>query len=166
MNSPKVKNYKFVVLPNPAMSMSEIHSAKMMVDKALGNGYFSEHLSTIDCAWICSSDRSVVGWAAVSSRDNIGILKCVVVNPEHRGKGLGQKFTDIRIKYLRKQEYKLVESHAWVRPDGSCPSCGTLERNDFVSMEEIKGFYDNCKHRCPSCKGECQCVARVYQRKL
>ena len=159
-------SYKFAVLPSLSVSMGEIYSAKTLVDESLGSGYFSEHLNTIDCAWICLCERDVVGWAAVSSRDDVGILKCVVVNSEHRGKGLGQNFTDMRIKYLKNQGYKLAESYAWVRPDGSCPACGTLERNDFVSIKEIESFYDNYKHKCPLCEGKCRCVAKVYQRKL
>lgn len=158
--------YKFVALPNPSINMGHIYSARKIVDEALGGGYFSEHLNAINCAWICLHGGSVVGWAATSSEKEIGILKCVVVTPSHRGKGIAQEFVDVRLKFLKSQDYNLVKSYAWVRPSGSCPSCKTLEKNGFIVTEELEGFYEDCDHKCPSCKDKCRCVARVYQKKL
>ena len=159
-------SYKLVALPNPSVDISDIYSARKIVDKALGGGYFSEHLDVITCAWMCLHKGSIVGWAATSSEGDVGVLKCVVVDAEHRGKGIGQRFTDVRLKFLEGQGHEVVKSYAWIRVDGSCPSCKTLERNGFTATEELEGFYANYNHKCPSCKDECKCVARVYEKRL
>ena len=159
-------NYKYVALPNPAIGMGHVYTARCIVDNALGGGYFSEHLNQIECAWACTLNGKVVGWAAAALEGDFGVLKCVVVDPDHRGNGIGQELTKIRLKYLENNGCKILKSYAWVRTNGQCPSCRTLERNGFTAKEELQGFYSNCKHRCPLCKDNCKCVARVYQKRL
>jgi len=61
------------------------------------------------------------------------------------------------MQYLKDQGCKYVRSYAWVRPDGSCPSCSILEKNGFEVVKDVG---------CPFCDKGCQCIARVYQKEL
>ena len=162
-------NYNYLELPNPKFGLNHIHEATRIVDNALGVGYFQEHLSEIECAWVCLDNNSVVAWAAVTTdrhptAPSIGCLKCVAVDPLYRGQGIARKLTELRLDYLTRDEAHcfLIASHAWVRPDGYCPSCGILESLGFKPHRELEGYYANAKYKCPSCKGKCKCVARQY----
>ena len=141
------------------------NDARKLVDADLGEGYFSEHLEVIDHAWMSFSGE-LVGWASVIVDGYVGILKCVVVHPQYRGEGIAKELTKIRLAYLKDQGCKFVKSYAWVRPDGSCPSCGILEKNGFEVIDELNGYYSRFKHSCPHCDKDCKCSARVYQKEL
>ena len=141
------------------------NNARELVDAELGEGYFSEHLEVIDHAWMSFSGE-LVAWASVVIDGYVGILKCVVVHPQYRGEGIAKELTKIRLEYLKNQGCKYVKSYAWVRPDGSCPSCGILEKNGFEVIDELNGYYSRFKHKCPYCDKDCKCSARVYQKEL
>ena len=145
--------------------LGRYNNARKLVDNALGEGYFNEHLEVIEHAWM-SFNAELIAWASVVIEEDIGILKCLVVHPDYRGHGVGKELTNIRLQYLKNQGCKYVKSYAWVRPDGSCPSCGILESKGFEVIEEIKGYYDKCKFQCPACDNKCECIARVYQKEL
>ena len=157
--------YEYIQLPNPKLTFRHMVEAARIVDNALGTGYFQEHLSEIECCWIVLSEDAVVGYAAVATErhptaPSVGCLKCVAVDPLYRGQGIGTMLTELRMEYL--DGYPLIFADAWVRPSGYCDSCKTLERFGFTVYEETEGFYADRKHKCPSCKDVCQCVARRY----
>lgn len=161
--------FTYIQIPNPLFGFYQMLEAAKIVDNALGNGYFNEHLKEIECGWACFHADSVVAWAAVSTErhkygPSIGCLKCVAVDPLFRGNGIGRKLTEMRLNYLTKDDQHcfLIFADAWVRPSGYCASCGTLEHFGFKIHEEIHEHYSNLNHKCPACKGKCKCTARRY----
>ncbi len=162
---------EYIQIPHPKMGLGQIQEAARIVDNALGSGYFQEHLSEIECAWACIDNGAVVAWAAVTTErhptaPDVGLLKCVVVDPLYRGRGIAKKLTGLRLDYLTSEEKScfVIFSYAWVRPDGYCPSCGILESLGFKHLDDIEGYYADGKYKCPVCKGKCKCVASRYAK--
>ena len=160
---------KYIALPNPNINMKHIYDAAEIVDESFADGYFINHLNEIECAWVAIDDDKVVGWAAVSTKHDIlhlsetCVLRCIVVHPDYRGKGIGTRLTEERLKYLDNCE-KII-SYAWVRPDGRCMSCKNLENFGFELEEELEDYYGNTRDNCKYCGGNCSCVARLYLKK-
>ena len=145
----------YYALPSPKFGYKELFQAVRLVDNAFADGYFKNHLDEISCAWMALDDDMVVGWAAVTDCT----LRCVVVDPEYRGRGIGRHLTQKRLKYLSNCEK--VFSYAWVRPDGSCMSCKNLENFGFELNKEIDKYYYNTQN-CKYCGSGCRCTARQY----
>ena len=76
------------------------NNARKLVDAELGEGYFSEHLEVIDHAWM-SFNGELIGWASVVIEGYVGILKCLVVNPDYRGRGLAKKIKKVVFEHSR-----------------------------------------------------------------
>lgn len=159
-------NIKYIALPNPSINMGHIYQARELVDSSFAVGYFNHHLDEIDCAWVVLDDDKVVGWAAVMVEFDEhfnakeGTLRCVVVDPNYRGRGIGKRLTEERLKYLG--DCFLVWSYAWVRPDGRCMSCKNLENFGFVLQEELDDHYSDTRIKCKYCGKHCTCKARLY----
>ena len=112
---------KYSAIPSPLFGYKQMFEAVNLVDNAFAAGYFKDHLEEIECAWIALDGEKVVGWAAVcvernEPAPNVGMLRCIVVHPDYRGKGIGKRLTEERLKYLEKVCF-LICSYAWVRPD-------------------------------------------------
>ena len=148
--------YKYIALPNPIFGYGHLLEATKLVDTAFANGYFRSHLEEIECAWIALYGNKVVGWAAVAEC----MLRCVVVHPDHRGRGIGKELTIRRLEYL--SDCDKVFSYAWVRPDGRCMSCKNLENFGFKLQQELDEHYNNTRSNCKYCGSNCTCVARQY----
>jgi ribosomal protein S18 acetylase RimI-like enzyme len=147
---------KYIALPNPSITMKHIYEARDIVDSAFAAGYFYNHLDEIQCAWIALDNDTVVGWAAVANC----MLRCIAVHPDHRGRGIGKRLTEERLKYL--DDCDSVISYAWVRPDGTCMSCKNLENFGFRLEKEIHDYYNETRMKCKYCGADCNCVARLY----
>jgi N-acetylglutamate synthase-like GNAT family acetyltransferase len=158
-------NIKYVALPNPAINMNHIYQATRLVDDSFATGYFKNHLNEIECAWMALHEDKVVGWAAIAiDPDNeVCILRCIVVDPEYRGKGIGKRLTEERLKYL--DNCSVVISYAWVRPDGKCMSCKNLENFGFELQEELYEYYNKTRKNCKYCGSSCTCIAKLYLKK-
>ena len=154
---------RYLALPNPLVNMNHIYQATQLVDEAFAVGYFKSHLDEIDCAWIALCGETVVGWAAVCKDDIFGMLKCIAVHPDYRGKGIGKRLTEERLKYLKDCDY--IISYAWVRPNGECMSCKNLENFGFELVEELDEYYNDNRVKCKYCGDNCSCVARLYQKR-
>ena len=150
---------KYIALPNPKINMTQIYDAAEIVDNAFANGYFNNHLNEIQCAWIAMDDDRVVGWAAVSDC----MLRCIVVHPDYRGRGIGKRLTEERLKYL--DNCDSVMSYAWVRPDGTCMSCKNLENFGFKLEKNLDDYYSETRMKCKYCGVDCNCVARLYLKR-
>ena len=154
----------YAAIPSPLFGYKQMFDAVELVDEAFAAGYFKNHLKEIDCAWIALDGDKVVGWASVcigrNDMQSFGILKCVVVHPDYRGKGIGKRLTEERLKYL--EDCKYVISYAWVRPNGECMSCKNLENFGFVLVKELPEYYNNTRSKCKYCGSNCTCVARLY----
>lgn len=159
---------KYIALPNPSINMTHIYDAAEIVDESFADGYFMNHLNEIECAWVAVDDNKVVGWAAVSTQHNVKalsevcVLRCIVVHPDYRGKGIGKRLTEERLKYL--EGCDTVISYAWVRPDGRCMSCKNLENFGFSLDEELDNYYSETRMGCKYCGDKCNCVARLYRK--
>jgi len=161
----------YAAIPNPLFGYKQMFEALELVDNAFATGYFKKHLDEIECAWIALDGDKVVGWAAVCvernvptlaapANSNVGLLKCIVVHPDYRGKGIGIRLTEERLKYLEK-DCLLIWSYAWVRPNGECMSCKNLENFGFRLHKELDDYYNN-RQACKYCGSNCKCVARQY----
>ena len=149
---------KYIALPNPSITMKHIYEARDIVDSAFAAGYFNNHLNEIQCAWVAMDDDTVVGWAAVSDC----MLRCIVVHPNYRDRGIGRTLTEKRLKYLG--DCDSIMSYAWVRPDGRCMSCKNLENFGFVFEKELDDHYSNTRMNCKYCGTGCNCIARLYRK--
>lgn len=91
------------------------------------------------------------------------ILEKVVVDSEHRGKGLGTMLLKERLKRL--EQPTIVE--AWIRSD-SPDSTSLLEKNGFEIVEKFENrWYEESKKAkdenfCPDCGQICECDSAVY----
>lgn len=150
----------YAAIPSPLFGYKQMFDATELVDEAFAAGYFRDHLKEIDCAWVALDGDKVVGWAAVEREDIIGMLRCIVVHPDYRGRGIGKRLTEKRLKYLGDCEQ--VVSYAWVRPDGRCMSCKNLENFGFELAKELPEYYNNTRSNCKYCRSNCTCVARLY----
>lgn len=153
---------EYIALPNPTITLRDIHNAARLVDNSFANGYFKNHLSEIQCAWIVLKDKEVIGWASVcrDKKKSEGVLRCVVVDPRYRGMGIGRTLTEKRLEYL--DDCDRIISYAWVRPDGTCMSCKNLENFGFSLQEELIDHYNDTRSQCKYCGSSCTCVARLY----
>lgn len=149
---------KYVGLPNPLINMGHIYQATQLVDDAFAAGYFKNHLNEIQCAWVALDGNKVVGWAAVSDC----MLRCIVVDRDYRGAGIGKRLTEERLRYLG--DCDEIVSYAWVRPNGKCMSCKNLENFGFELVEELTDYYSDTRNNCKYCGKQCGCVARLYRR--
>ena len=146
---------KYYPLPSQQFGYKQLFEATELVDNAFATGYFKNHLDEIDCAWVATDNKKIVGWAAVAGC----VLRCVVVHPDYRGQVIATKLTEKRLRYLG--DCKEVLSYAWVRPDGRCMSCRNLENFGFELHQELDDYYysiQNCKY----CGSNCRCVAKQY----
>lgn len=153
---------KYIALPNPMIHVGYIYEAAELVDEAFADGYFYNHLNEIQCAWMAIDEESskVVGWAAVADC----MLRCIVVHPNYRSRGIGRTLTEKRLAYLG--DCDTVISYAWVRPDGRCMSCKNLENFGFELAKELPDYYNNTRSNCKYCGDKCSCVARLYLKRL
>ena len=149
---------KYIALPNPSITMKHIYEARDIVDNAFAAGYFYNHLNEIQCAWMALDGDKVIGWAAVSDC----MLRCIAVDPDFRGQGIGKRLTEERLKYLN--DCESVVSYAWVRPDGRCMSCKNLENFGFELEEELEDYYSDTRMNCKYCGTGCNCTARLYRK--
>ena len=149
---------KYIALPNPSITMKHIYEARDIVDNAFAAGYFYNHLNEIQCAWMALDGDKVIGWAAVSDC----MLRCIAVDPDCRGQGIGKRLTEERLKYLN--DCESVVSYAWVRPDGRCMSCKNLENFGFELEEELEDYYSDTRMNCKYCGTGCNCTARLYRK--
>jgi len=162
-------NIKYIALPNAEINIKQIHDARKIVDDAFAAGYFTNHLNEINCAWVALDGDKVVGWAAVCIDDFYPltcVLRCIVVHPDYRGKGIGKRLTEERLKYLTKQGCSIVFSYAWIRPNGDCMSCKNLENFGFRLVEQLHDYYSETRSVCKYCSGNCNCIARLYVKSL
>ena len=149
---------KYIALPNPSITMKHIYEARDIVDSTFAAGYFYNHLNEIQCAWMALDGDKVIGWAAVSDC----MLRCIAVDPDFRGQGIGKRLTEERLKYLN--DCESVVSYAWVRPDGRCMSCKNLENFGFELEEELEDYYSDTRMNCKYCGTGCNCTARLYRK--
>ena len=154
--------FTYIQIPSPRFGFQQITETCRIVDNAMGYGYFNDHIKEIKCGWVCFHADAIVAWAAVSKDKDIGILKCVVVDPLFRGQGIASKLTEIRLQYLK--NCSIIYSYAWIRPNGYCASCKNLEKFGFEVVSEIPKYFANTKYKCPVCIKECNCLARKYKK--
>lgn len=157
---------KYIAIPSPLFGYKQLFEATELVDNAFARGYFKDHLEEIECAWVALDGDRVVGWAAVcvernEPAPNVGMLRCIAVHPDYRGKGIGQTLTKERLRYLEKDCF-LICSYAWVRPDGECMSCKNLENFGFKLHRELTDYYSEHRQSCKYCGSRCKCIARQY----
>ena len=156
--------YRYInILPEKIKSLDYINEIIDLVDSNLGSLYFDNNFNSIDMAWCCFDKDNIIAFAATSSSDDSGILKCVVVDSKFRHKGISSKLTELRLEYLKNKGYKTVRSFAWVYPDHSCISCKTLEKYGFYEVEDRSDVF---KTNCPYCVEVCSCVARDFEKKM
>ena len=156
---------KYVALPNPTINIYHIKQAMEMVYKSFAVWDFKNHLNEIQCAWLALDGEKVVGWASVCVghiAPNDGLLRSIVVDPDYRGRGIGKRLTEERLKYL--DDKHMIWSYAWVRPDGRCMSCKNLENFGFRLHEELSDHYSRTRESCKYCGANCKWVARLYIR--
>ena len=157
----------YAAIPSPLFGYKQMFDAVELVDEAFAAGYFKNHLEEIHCAWVALDGDKVVGWAAdcVERNEpapNVGTLRCIVVHPDYRGKGIGKRLTEERLKYL--SNCNNIISYAWVRPNGECMSCKNLEDFGFKLQEELEDYYSNVRMKCKYCGKNCTCSARLYKK--
>jgi N-acetylglutamate synthase-like GNAT family acetyltransferase len=156
----------YAAIPSPLFGYKQMFEALELVDNAFATGYFKKHLEEIECAWVALDEEKVVGWASVcvernEPAPNVGMLRCIVVHPDYRGKGIGKRLTEKRLKYLDKDCF-LILSYAWIRPDGTCMSCKNLENFGFKLHKELNDYYNETRQACKYCGSGCKCTARQY----
>lgn len=142
--------------------------AKKIVDDSLGINYFNTQMEYADKIWFAFDDDEVVGFASVMVFEDYGLLKCSVVKPSHRGKGIGTRLVEERVRYLVENGCPLIRSNAWI-VNGICNAEKTLLKNGFAAVEDIKGFYSDCYDEfnpCFICGSSCECFARIFEKKV
>lgn len=91
-----------------------------------------------------------------------GLLYQSVVEPTHRGRGIGTTLTHRRLHWLAAHEVDLyhVLAVCWVREDGR-DARSIVERFGLESVEYIEREPDP-DHWCPDCGEGCDCDAELY----
>ncbi len=94
----------------------------------------------------------------------IGSLCTLCVKEEFQGRGIGQKVTKERMKWLHEKKCDFVLGISW-QSGNPITSDKLFQKNGFQQIKEIKDFFVTSSIKyCPGCKElPCRCSAILFE---
>jgi ribosomal protein S18 acetylase RimI-like enzyme len=106
----------------------------------------------------------------IISKNKIGIIKTIGVQPQHQKRGIGSAFLRIALQYFEENSVEIACAFAWKKGD-KVGMNGIFDRHQFAVVLRIPDFwaYDSLQknYYCQECGlPPCSCSSVVYTRKL
>ncbi len=148
----------------------QLKDVKTLIDQEFGKGY-SDSKEFMDLNFFGLSfivDSRIVGFASyLIESDQVCKLDLIVLEPEFRGKGLGNKLFEYRLKEIaeRTTSSKIYLNH-WVKSDSPIPLIAI--KFGFKKKSSISNFWREeslkLNYECKECRNKpCVCTCDIYE---
>ena len=94
-----------------------------------------------------------------------------VVDPNWRGRGIGRRLFEARLRWAERADADLVAASGWERRSGRT-SRPLFEAFDFIPIQRFEDFYADNREACPDCgvwpsnDAQCQCAMTLWTKDL
>lgn len=142
-----------------------------LIDESFGQGFSAtKNFFDPDFKVVClQKEGELIGAAGLLIKGDLGVLDFIIVSKENRGKGLGSRLLEEKIKKANDYNLNQLEINHWVRKNVLKPFYAVnygFEKvestNDFWSKESLKYMYN-----CDECgKPPCSCTRDLYSLNL
>ena len=99
-----------------------------------------------------------------SAKAYVGILDLIVVEANHRNKGIGKSLFEVRLREFEKREIKDMYLFHWVKKDQE--KAFIAEKYGFEKLQKIARYWYVESlvegYECGECGGGCECECLVY----
>jgi len=148
----------------------QLKDVKSLIDQEFGK-YYSDSKKFMNSnffGFCLIVDSRIVGFASyLTESDKVCKLDLIVLEPEFRGKGLGKKLFEYRLRSITKRTSprKIYLNH-WVKSDSPIPLVAI--KFGFEKKTSISGFWREesltLKYECKECrKKPCVCTCDIYE---
>lgn len=142
-----------------------------LIDESFGEGYansknFEDENLRI---WLAKEKSTIIGFASLLIKDDVGLLDLIVLKEDYRNKGIGRQLFEKRLSFAKANNLKKVRIKHWVRD--KFPKPFVAEEYGF-QLKELKRNYWGTEskalaYKCCECKSiPCVCDCAIYEKVL